>query len=362
MAIHVKNVTIEAYRGISNLKLDNLNHINVLTGDNNSGKTSVMEVLSYIESPEYIGTWVSSSRRNNGQRALFYNYFYNMFPIDEDDKVIQFGYMNNKGENTDIILKAYVEDTQIPEDEMLRVNGYLRTGSQRKESTVVETKCMYLSTIINGLIANEYTLFDFQTRLPAFRPKDARFVNVVSVSPTSHATGMLYLREILEDSALYAEMLNVLQEFDEDIISINVANVDEYSRIPEYMILSKRHKSALPLNVYGDGMKKAILMLSAVIKAKGGILLLDEFETAIHTSAMEPVFSWILRSAKKLDVQLFLTSHSKEAIDKILKCCPDMQDEINVYTIYKKSTQSYIRTMNGREAIQAQDDFGLELR
>ena len=79
MAIHVKNVTIEAYRGISNLKLDNLNHINVLTGDNNSGKTSVMEVLSYIESPEYIGTWVSSSRRNNGQRALFYNYFYNDF-------------------------------------------------------------------------------------------------------------------------------------------------------------------------------------------------------------------------------------------------------------------------------------------
>ena len=40
--------------------------------------------------------------------------------IDEDNKVIQFGYMNNKGEYTDIILKAYIEETQIPEDEMLR--------------------------------------------------------------------------------------------------------------------------------------------------------------------------------------------------------------------------------------------------
>ena len=49
------------------------------------------------------------------------------------------------------------------------------------------------------------------------------------------------------------------------------------------MILSKRHKSALPLNVYGDGMKKAILMLSAVIKSKGGILLLDEFFLHIST-------------------------------------------------------------------------------
>ena len=32
-------------------------------------------------------------------------------------------------------------------------------------------------------------------------------------------------------------------------------------------------------------MKKAILLMSAVIAAKDGILLLDEFETAIHTSA-----------------------------------------------------------------------------
>lgn len=32
--------------------------------------------------------------------------------------------------------------------------------------------------------------------------------------------------------------------------------------------------------------KKAILLISAVVSAKNGILLLDEFETAIHTSAM----------------------------------------------------------------------------
>ena len=58
-------------------------------------------------------------------------------------------------------------------------------------------------------------------------------------------------------------------------------------------------------------MKKAILLISAVVNAKNGILLLDEFETAIHTTAMNKVFSWILKSCLKLNVQLFLTSHSK---------------------------------------------------
>ena len=80
-----------------------------------------------------------------------------------------------------------------------------------------------------------------------------------------------------------------------------------------YKILSKSNKKALPLNVYGDGMKKAILLMSAVIAAKDGILLLDEFETAIHTSAMNKTFKWIIESCKKLNVQVFMTSHSKEA-------------------------------------------------
>lgn len=84
------------------------------------------------------------------------------------------------------------------------------------------------------------------------------------------------------------------------------------------------------MNVYGDGMKKAILLMSAVIKAKGGILLLDEFETAIHTSAMEKTFQWILETCQKLHVQLFLTSHSKEAIDMVLKCAPHLQDDMGL--------------------------------
>ena len=36
--------------------------------------------------------------------------------------------------------------------------------------------------------------------------------------------------------------------------------------------------------------------MSAVLKAQNGILLLDEFETAIHTSAMDRTFRWILET------------------------------------------------------------------
>ena len=167
---------------------------------------------------------------------------------------------------------------------------------------------------------------------------------------------------ILSDVDLYEEMLLMLRTFDENVIGISAIPTDENSSTPEYMILTKNHKRALPLNVFGDGMKKAILLLSAVLRAKDGILLLDEFETAIHTSAMDSVFSWILKNAKRLNVQVFLTSHSKEAIEKILKCSEELQPDIQVYTLYQRTDKHLVRTMTCEEAINAQDHLGLELR
>ncbi len=41
MAIHITELNIETYRGIKSLKLNNLAPINIITGDNNCGKTSV---------------------------------------------------------------------------------------------------------------------------------------------------------------------------------------------------------------------------------------------------------------------------------------------------------------------------------
>ena len=49
--IHINSLNIETYRGIKNLKLDGFTGINILTGDNNCGKTSVMELLRTLNNP-----------------------------------------------------------------------------------------------------------------------------------------------------------------------------------------------------------------------------------------------------------------------------------------------------------------------
>ena len=363
MERHIQNFTIHAYKGIHNLTLENLNVINILTGDNNSGKTSVLELLSTLKSPESTRSWDMRSGANGWGYRLCFNYFYNMFPIDEEKKEISYSFIEQNGQENTVMLKAEFEETQITEKEMYRLNGLSRTGSAKREEELIDTTCMQLVTYINGDAVNEDRIYDFQTILSSRRNRKVHFVKTLYISPVAYASGSLPMNEILSDPELYAEMLNILQIFDENITNINALKDDKNPFTTEYMVLTKSHAKALPLTAYGDGMKKAMLLLSAVVSAQNGILLLDEFETAIHTSAMDSVFSWLLQSAIRLNVQVFLTSHSnKEAIDKVLRCSPDLQPYINLYTLYNYDGQNYIRRMSCEEAINARDNLGLELR
>lgn len=63
-----------------------------------------------------------------------------------------------------------------------------------------------------------------------------------------------------------------------------------------------------------------------------------------------------------MNVQVFLTSHSKEAIEKVLKCNEELRSDIHVYTLYRKEDRHLVRTMTCEEAINAQECLGLELR
>lgn len=185
--------------------------------------------------------------------------------------------------------------------------------------------------------------------------------NVVYVSPTQHAQGRVYLDSLLKDPDMYEQFVAIMQQFDPYFLSINSVN-EERSFGRKYVVLSKNHKEGLTLNAYGDGMKKAILLLSAVLRARDGILLLDEFETAIHISAMKPVFSWIIETAIKLNVQIFMTSHSIEAIETVLKCSQELKENIRMLTLVKSEGEIKVRNVDANKAIQLPDEYGLELR
>ena len=120
MKSYLQEFTVHAYKGIHNLTLESLNAINILTGDNNSGKTSVLELLSTIGNPQDTDAWIRCARID-GLRIrdrLYFNGFYNMFPIDDERKEIAYSLIDGDGKSDEVMLVAELEETQVSEKEM----------------------------------------------------------------------------------------------------------------------------------------------------------------------------------------------------------------------------------------------------
>ena len=72
--IHINPLNIEIYRGIRKLKLEGFTGVNILTGDTNCGKTSVLELLNTLINPADVRVWRSLIRRPVEQKRNI-NYY-----------------------------------------------------------------------------------------------------------------------------------------------------------------------------------------------------------------------------------------------------------------------------------------------
>ena len=294
----LSELNIEKYRGIDSLKLEDLGRVNVIAGENNTGKTSILEVIESLERPNDLRAWRLIGRREGNSMRISttsYDTMKSLFPI------------NNENKKTSIVY----------------------SGEYNNKLFTVELTGEFSDTILNGENFGSDKIYNVQRGFATSTDIIASIVeNVVYVSPTQHANNSFYLNALMTDPKLYEQFVEIMKEFDPD---------------------------------FGDGMKKAMLLLSALLKAKDGILLLDEFETAIHVSVMGKVFKWIIENAAKLNVQIFMTSHSLEAINSVLKCCPDMQKDIRMITLVNTEDGVKARNVDALKAIQLMDEYGVEI-
>lgn len=129
-----------------------------------------------------------------------------------------------------------------------------------------------------------------------------------------------------------------------------------------------RHRKLgdMPLSTFGDGIKKVLAISNAIAQAAGGILLFDEVETSIHKKYYDDIFRFIMKACKKFDVQLFISTHSIEAIDGILAAqdydTQDISDDVCVCTLKKTEDGTFSRVLSGREVFENRAAFGFEVR
>jgi len=371
MAVHIKNLNIESFRGIRGLALDNLNHVNIIAGDNNSGKTSVLEALMLLRSPMDFQTTLRVARaRDKGypfNNASLYENFLNLFPRNVDEFEIS---INGICWGKPVIIRLFGNQEIIlitPEE--LHQNSDSATRRVRIKNYPSEIEASAFKGKFYCQLDKES--FEEHIEIHAYSKMSSRTLgplghpDFIYLSPFEHIRGNVFSK-VLRDNQYKEICINILQLFDQKISDLLYLKDEITGRPIEYI----RHETLgnMPLSTYGDGIKKVLSLANGIAQAANGVLMIDELETAIHAKYYNDIFRFMAKACKQFQVQLFITTHSMEAIDKLLTTQEyDNQgeaDDITVITFKKEfnSAQTLSRTLSGRRVYSNREEFGFEVR
>ena len=111
------------------------------------------------------------------------------------------------------------------------------------------------------------------------------------------------------------DVIDALRIIDPSISDISMIGGEILSSPRTALVRSDRFNRPVSLRSFGDGLNRLFAMVLSLINARGGVLLVDEFENSLHYSALLDAWRMIFRLAQALDVQVFATSHSWDTIE-----------------------------------------------
>lgn len=362
MAIVINNIDIHKFRGINNLSLTNLNHINIIAGDNNSGKTSILESIMLLKNPIEMYNAINVSRlreANTYYTSPTFESFLNM--LSRKELGIGLSATTSKG---DVAIEISGElENIIVDTEMLMANRYRQLEINETETTAY--KCRY-SYVINGDYNDHEYLFTNYTDFNKLPRSRGLLFNISYLAPSRHLLGN-NISNIVKSTSYKQLCVYLLKLFDMDIEDILYTR-NEITHRPIECI---QHKTlgVMPISTYGDGIKKVISLANGIASSKDGVLMIDEIETSVHKKYYEDIFTFLFKACKQYNVQLFITTHSREAIDAILAIEKYSEnaiknDQINVITFRKDiaTGKTLSRTLSGTEVLKYQENFDFEVR
>ncbi|MDQ7046321.1 MAG: AAA family ATPase [Sulfurovum sp.] len=81
------------------------------------------------------------------------------------------------------------------------------------------------------------------------------------------------------------------------------------------------------LSFYGQGVKTFINIMISLLSLENNTLFIDEIENGIHYSLFDKMWEIILKISKENNVQVFATTHSKEAIESYSRVSKKLEDD-----------------------------------
>lgn len=319
------DISIQGYRGIRQAKVEGLNLINIFFGKNNCGKSSLLEAIFLLSGPSNPTLpIVLNSIRGLSERTLR-NFALEFYRPDFHNEIL----LEATGENARSLKISLIklENSSVDLDSIVPGESSAPSvlyGFATKFS-VGDGSIAYESSVVIDDADTSKGNQNIDTRYD--EPLIARFVS----SRTPFKIDIDNFSGVLENKN-EQEFVDILRIVDPRIIDIQYVG-DEF-------LVDIGGERRFPMNVMGDGFLKVFNLVLSIYSSSDGILIVDELDNGIHYSIMPGLWRAVIAACRRLNVQLYASTHSLDLLKGLVNACESdkdgCQDLVSAYKLVRR--------------------------
>lgn len=341
-----KNIEIKNFRGIDHLKIDDFARVNVFLGQNNSGKSTVLEALLLLmgmSNPD-LPLSLNKSRTRNFRIAYLQETRYQFYNLDLNNKP-EFYSEQFDGLRRHLQVRLLHIDDEANGEALL--NGQSVVSDPVRVPNTIEmlfdvTNSQGTKHFRSSLSVNQADVISRQEPAKEYVEKNyaVLFSSDLLSSNLTNDLSELFKRKQKN------QLLSYLQLFDSRINSIDILNNDVYISYSDV-------REMLPVSMSGDGLRRYLNIVAGSANPMNTAILIDEIDNGLHYSAYKKLWEAIFALATATNKQIFVTTHSKETLYQLYEMLEEKseyQQEMRLYTLAntpKKGHQAYKYTYEG---------------
>jgi len=351
----LQSLKIEGFRGFQNFEMANLGRINLLVGKNNSGKTSILEAIQFLyvqnmdiflETISYRGefSWSESNRTKVFEIC-------HLFPGHEiipSKEIIIIGSRESHQESVTISVKSIPiqlslfsdknddlnNDNIFDDEEWNKLLLSIRWSQSQKP---IELELLANGTLARDSIRRMASLSRISHKIGIDNKIELRFLTPFSL--TSSDMAALFDNIVLSPlEDLIIESLKIIEPKIERIASVGSGKYLTSNNLGVrggFLIKIKNHDQPIPIGSLGDGIWRMLGLVLAMVNLENGILLVDEIDSGLHFTVMTDMWKVVWETAKKLNIQVFATTHSRDCWQSLAELITEEKITDNEITIQR---------------------------
>ncbi len=318
-------VRIDEYRGVDGLVLEDLCRINVIAGVNDAGKTSVLEAI-YLLAHQNDEMALLDTLRSRGRFDGEPNPAWLVDQIQP--RIDVSGNFDRLPENAARLTIRRVDDP----------------GNDIEDHTSFLARLLIESGYGGQTHSTVVALFSDQPHRALFEGRNWLCRAALTSSFGANRLAPEQANGAAPDAGAKAKVIDLIKtRLDPGIANIEMA--DDHRR---FLVNHVDFERAPDLSSFGSGMRRVFEIGLLFAGVQGGVLLIDEFESAIHPQLLAKFTRVVQELAREHNVQVFLTTQSKEAVDAFV-LSEYAPDDLAAYAIGRGQDGVGVRRFDGQK-------------